>query len=813
MSRNQRNSEEESKLDKKWNVTQMLMDVLHIVSEEEATSEEYERANKLLRRVTQIEPDNVAAKKYAKILDLAAVAKRREEEEEEEEEEDDDEDDGDEEEEEEEEEEDDEEEEEEEEEEDEDEEDDEEEEEEYPTTSPLDLVLRWKTLAETHTSSSSSASDARDRARSASNWKYLSLLVPVLREVVEEVPLCKRLQLKLSPLLRTILSITSASPHYRDPKPLVRAIASALLRRVEGSVREEIVDTFSRILRLTMERPTKRSRVATRRDDDDSVVDADVRTASKTLLQRFLGGTTTTSDEFLRTVFRKKHFHARGGASELSRWILSEEAFGLSDLSLDRMLELTPSPQIHAWLKRSNAAAPDSTPLDSIAVEDARAAAVLHAAGASLYFRAPKDLEDALVTPLQRDLGLHFGAVFPGDGDNRGEVETFVSRTGHVTGWHFDFQDNFTIQLSGTKRWSLSPGPPCPLRGQTPHYREPVDVVEMQAKIHKLAAKRGERWSRKHPTDGKTVVVTLQAGDAFYFPAGMWHKVECVEDSISINVSIKGLTWADYVTSAMRTLLYQDAQFRRTVSFRNLAGARETCRSLLERLRVETLPRLTPGALVPAQMCRAHSRGVAGEEEAETDRREEVEVEAKEEEADTGTEKDHKEEAGAREKEEDHEEEERVSSSVEISVLDDARRFGGPSYGGTRVFRLLRPRNRVVCNPDTLYRRNPLAVLVSSAEVEGLGQDAIRSPADADLLKPLFALHVNFGTEDLQSYHKTLLVPPSREVFECVEALAHLKYGTTIGPERVAAISNVRDGKGASELLADLCYCGLLIRV
>lgn len=144
----------------------------------------------------------------------------------------------------------------------------------------------------------------------------------------------------------------------------------------------------SRILRLTMERPTKRSRVATRRDDDDSVVDADVRTASKTLLQRFLGGTTTTSDEFLRTVFRKKHFHARGGASELSRWILSEEAFGLSDLSLDRMLELTPSPQIHAWLKRSNAAAPDSTPLDSIAVEDARAAAVLHAAGARFVVSA-----------------------------------------------------------------------------------------------------------------------------------------------------------------------------------------------------------------------------------------------------------------------------------------------------------------------------------------------------------------------------------------------------------------------------------------
>ena len=104
------------------------------------------------------------------------------------------------------------------------------------------------------------------------------------------------------------------------------------------------------------------------------------------------------------------------------------------------------------------------------------------------------------MTPFQRDLGLMFAGVFP-DGDNRGEIETFVSRSGHVTDWHFDFMENFTYQLSGRKRWKIAPGPPAPLRGCTPHYKEEVGVVEMQAKIHKLRTERqcGE-FKRQFPT-------------------------------------------------------------------------------------------------------------------------------------------------------------------------------------------------------------------------------------------------------------------------------------------------------------------------
>ena len=46
--------------------------------------------------------------------------------------------------------------------------------------------------------------------------------------------------------------------------------------------------------------------------------------------------------------------------------------------------------------------------------------------------------------------------------------------------------------------------------------------------------------------------VTLTPGSVLYVPAGMWHRVECEADSVSINVSLMGLLWADLVADAVR---------------------------------------------------------------------------------------------------------------------------------------------------------------------------------------------------------------------------------------------------------------------
>ncbi|CAD7923940.1 unnamed protein product [Amoebophrya sp. A120] len=51
------------------------------------------------------------------------------------------------------------------------------------------------------------------------------------------------------------------------------------------------------------------------------------------------------------------------------------------------------------------------------------------------------------------------------------EIETFISKKGHITDWHQDFQENFTIQLQGVKRWYIRKGRVQePILGITPHY-------------------------------------------------------------------------------------------------------------------------------------------------------------------------------------------------------------------------------------------------------------------------------------------------------------------------------------------------------
>jgi hypothetical protein len=63
-----------------------------------------------------------------------------------------------------------------------------------------------------------------------------------------------------------------------------------------------------------------------------------------------------------------------------------------------------------------------------------------------------------------------------------------------VTDWHFDFQENWTLQLKGKKRWRLrASGVTHPLRGCTPHYQPYRDATpgdptnEEQLKVRGLA--------------------------------------------------------------------------------------------------------------------------------------------------------------------------------------------------------------------------------------------------------------------------------------------------------------------------------------
>ena len=115
-----------------------------------------------------------------------------------------------------------------------------------------------------------------------------------------------------------------------------------------------------------------------------------------------------------------------------------------------------------------------------------------HKKGASLYFSADVDFRDKYCQNLCHQIGYDFGGYFPGSstaqslGDTTGEIEIFLSRKGNYTDFHIDFQQNFTLQLKGSKKWRLlvEPGMEDPVRGFTPHYENAGVLLENQSKTH-----------------------------------------------------------------------------------------------------------------------------------------------------------------------------------------------------------------------------------------------------------------------------------------------------------------------------------------
>ena len=100
-------------------------------------------------------------------------------------------------------------------------------------------------------------------------------------------------------------------------------------------------------------------------------------------------------------------------------------------------------------------------------------------------------MAESWIGQLASELGLNFGAVYPTAGEDgtlpqKGEIEVFASKAGHVTKWHLDFMENFTLQLRGRKRWLLRRSTlQHPLRGYTPHYKTHANLLQ-QLQVHRM---------------------------------------------------------------------------------------------------------------------------------------------------------------------------------------------------------------------------------------------------------------------------------------------------------------------------------------
>lgn len=404
-------------------------------------------------------------------------------------------------------------------------------------------------------------------------------------------------------------------------------------------------------------------------------------------------------DAFMSTVWQKRPMVVRGKAGEDRMSVIKEEfMFGLD---VESLLSNTASDAIHVWLKSSTS----GDRLDSIQVEQPSSALKLYAAGNSLYCRAPQALEHELVPVILSSLGMGPGSSST-DRFRRGEVEVFFSRAGHTTQFHTDFQENITLQLSGRKRWSFAPSTAvAPLRGCTPHYgnKQPPEVVETQLKALRLgdAAFCADQF-KEGPLD-ESMTVTLHPGDVLYHPAGCWHCVECLEDSISINISLVGASMADLCAGAVQQLLWkhQGGRFRRAISVKNNHTALQEAEAALEMLKME-VARLRPSDLLPSVCFRRSDGGGSQEEAEENDDDEEEDGEGEEDVVDAS----------------------KLGPSAEYEAFKSAPR----------------------------YRLNPLASLVSGSDLKCAGwtlHDEIGSS--------LVVVHVGFGNESFESLSRSLV--------------------------------------------------------
>ena len=287
------------------------------------------------------------------------------------------------------------------------------------------------------------------------------------------------------------------------------------------------------------------------------------------------------SNEFLTRYFRRQAVHVSNGSDGLRR--IEKIQREMFDLNVQHILEQTASENIFVWLpieSPTSSMDPKSEnghgkgqnkKINSIEVPDAETAYALYRAGHATYCRAPPRVEELLVSALLENTGLGCGQ-YDSSGQSitslgRAEVETFIStRVGNVTGWHTDFQENFTIQLSGRKKWSLQKGTVANvLRGVTPHYS--VSAVEGQIKAGRLDQ---PNFAFGPPTIGTNATgpveeVIVEPGDVLYFPGGMWHKIEVLEPGISINCSLMATNYATLVCQSLQHLLLQRPEWRASV--------------------------------------------------------------------------------------------------------------------------------------------------------------------------------------------------------------------------------------------------------
>lgn len=146
---------------------------------------------------------------------------------------------------------------------------------------------------------------------------------------------------------------------------------------------------------------------------------------------------------------------------------------------------------------------------------------------ANMKVQFPELLKDIEVRPYLLDASKHVSLV-----------NFWFGGQGCKSPLHFDFEDNFLVQISGRKRVTLFPPTEddnlYPATGcKLPHCSR-VNIFAPEQQIELTFPLYSQAKLRK-------TQVTLEPGNILFIPRGWWHAVESLDVSISVNFWWSGI--------------------------------------------------------------------------------------------------------------------------------------------------------------------------------------------------------------------------------------------------------------------------------
>ena len=180
---------------------------------------------------------------------------------------------------------------------------------------------------------------------------------------------------------------------------------------------------------------------------------------------------------------------------------------------------------------------------------DATNAMKFHAAGATLYFiNVPLP---ALTEAVADFLGAPRRQVI---------ASLFYTPAGGGAVPHFDKNENFTIQLTGAKRWQVGQAPMVPFAPDSYTLGSPA----ITAALAPLLAQ-----AQRPPEE----TAELTPGKFFYIPRGTVHHTSAGEPSWSLNLSYTPTMWLDLLRVGLQERLTASPRWRAIVTGAGKFGA------------------------------------------------------------------------------------------------------------------------------------------------------------------------------------------------------------------------------------------------